>query len=174
MPPYWVGSAGGPLIVVPVAAVPDWEGSPVEFPDDDDPAGDYARACAVEGPAGVIDVGGATALVLDGDPSRTCYLPRHRAFLGLLAARTDEVLLAAAETVLADPDVDWDDCGTWETAGPAVLMDAAVRGEDLTPDLPDETVLTYATVPTDAGRWQVRAIYAEVGNTLLTLVRLVP
>ncbi|MEU1151370.1 Imm21 family immunity protein, partial [Streptomyces sp. NPDC005863] len=72
----WVESMGGPLIVVPVSALPSWggcTGSGLMAGDATDPD-DYDRACAVDDLAGVIliDENGMQALgrVLEvGDPS---------------------------------------------------------------------------------------------------------
>lgn len=82
---------GGPLAVVPVSALGAWSGctqtgtvvGDATAPDD------YDRACAVDGLAGVIDVGedGAQVLVLADEPATTCYVPERRAFLRWLAGR---------------------------------------------------------------------------------------
>jgi hypothetical protein len=42
----WVGSLGGPLMLVPESALLQWGGTPPTYPDDD---GDYGRGCAVDG-----------------------------------------------------------------------------------------------------------------------------
>lgn len=140
-------------------------------------ADDYDRACAVDDVAGVITVGenGAQTLVLADEPATSCYLPGRRAFLRWLAADSEVGLRAAAEAVLADPATDWEECGTWVSDGPAVLMDSAEAGADLGVEYPGGGMPSRAPVPLSAGRWRVRAIHtkADEGNRV-GLVQLVP
>lgn len=177
MPPPspWVGPGVGPLVVVPLDALPGWEGGPGEvLVDDEDLVGDFGRARAVaDALADVIDVGGVSVLVLGVEDVDTCYVPEHRAFVRRVSFQSDEEVLAVAEGVLADPDLRWDDCGTWETRGPAMLMDADLSGVDVVgfePDDPPE----WTPVPITAGRWRVRAVYADVGDCWLIVVQLRP
>ncbi|MEV0241595.1 Imm21 family immunity protein [Streptomyces sp. NPDC050674] len=172
----WVESMGGPLIVVPVSALAAWHGcteSGVMAGDATAPD-DYDRACEVEDLAGVITVGhsGAQALVLADEPATTCYLPRHRVFLRWLAARSEDALKAAAETVLADPATPWEECGTWVSEGPAVLMDSAEAGSDLGIEYPGGGMPAEAPVPLPAGRWRVRAVHTKVDQEWVGLVQL--
>lgn len=120
---------------------------------------DYDRACAVDDLAGVITVGenGAQALVPADEPATSCYLPERRAFLRWLAADSEAALKAAAEAVLADPATEWDECGTWVSDGPAVLMDSAEAGPELDIEYPGGGMPDQAPVPLPAGRWRVRA-----------------
>jgi hypothetical protein len=168
----WVESLGGPLVVVPEAALTDWVGG-TETDDEDD----YDRACAVETVAGVIPVGSAAAIVL-GLPGPTCWLPERSAFLHWLAADSDEEIVRAADSVLADPGTEWEDAGTWETAGPALLMDSALSGTEIidTSELgfPADMPPLSAPVSVDAGRWSVQACLAEGDETAFMLVRLSP
>ncbi|MFD0039055.1 Imm21 family immunity protein [Streptomyces anulatus] len=99
---------------------------------------DYDRACAVDGPAGVIAVGqnGAQALVLADEPATSCFLPEHRAFLRWLAADSEAGLKAAARAVLADPATEWEECGTWSSDEPVTLMDSAEAGSALDTEYP--------------------------------------
>ncbi|MCE7001784.1 immunity 21 family protein [Kibdelosporangium philippinense] len=162
-PTEWVESLGGPLIVVPVSALNSWTGSVGD---------DYDRACQVDGFAGAIPVGGAQGLVLADDPATTCYLPEYHAFLRWLAADSEADLVAAAEAALADPATEWEDCGTWETDGPAVLFDSAVSGADLASGWPAGGHPDQASVAIAAGRWQVRVLYREGESTWFELVHL--
>ncbi|MGW0908347.1 Imm21 family immunity protein [Streptomyces sp. NPDC002853] len=171
----WVKSMGGPLIVVPVSALPSWHGCTEtgEVLDDPGVADDYDRACAVDGYAEVIpvDSDGARALVLGDEPAVTCYLPEHNAFIRWLSADSDAELLTAAEQVMKAPGTEWEDCGVWETSGEAVLMDSAVAGSELTtsdPELPEQ-----APIDIPAGRWEVQAAHVKTEDAWVGVVRLV-
>ncbi|GAA1546558.1 immunity 21 family protein [Streptomyces albidochromogenes] len=178
--PVWVESMGGPLIVVPVSALASWGGGTAEsglMAGDATAPDDYERACAVDDLAGVIplDENGAQALVLADEPATSCYLPQHRAFLQWLAAESEAGLRAAADTVLADPATVWEECGTWASDGPAVLMDSAEAGPDLGIEYPDGGMPAEAPVPLPAGRWKVRATQTKVDEeNWVGLVQLLP
>ncbi|MET9896634.1 Imm21 family immunity protein [Streptomyces sp. NPDC006465] len=135
------GVDGGPLIVVPVSALTSWGGCTESglMAGDATAPDDYDRACTVDDLAGVIpiDENGAQALVLADEPATSCYLPQHRAFLRWLAAETEAGLSTAADAVLADPATVWEECGTWVSDGPAVLMDSAEAGSALGIEYPD-------------------------------------
>ncbi len=175
----WVTSMGGPLIVIPTSALAAWRGctqSGVMAGDGTAPD-DYDRACAVDGLAGVITVGenGTQALVLADEPATSCYLPEPRAFLRWLAADSEAGLRAAAEAVLADPATEWEQCGTWVSDGPAVLMDSAEAGSELDIAYPDGGMPDQAQVPLPAGRWKVRAAHAGAdGENWVGLIQLLP
>ena len=92
----------------------------------------------------------------------------------LLAVPVTE-LAAAADRVLADPATVWQDCGTWTTDGPAVLMDSANTGTELGTGYPDGRLPEQAPVPLPAGTWRVRAIHTKADElTWIGLVRLLP
>ncbi|MGW1641971.1 Imm21 family immunity protein [Streptomyces lavendulae] len=172
-------SMGGPLIVVPVSALASWGGcteSGVMAGDATAPD-DYDRACAVEDLAGVIPVGesGSQALVLADEPATSCYLPERRSFLRWLAADSEGGLRAAADAALADPATVWEECGTWVSDGPAVLMDSAEAGSDLGVEYPDGGMPAEATVVLPAGRWRIRATHTKVDQeNWVGLVQLLP
>ena len=177
--PGWVESMGGPLIVVPVSALAAWRGSTETgvMAGDATAPDDYDRACAVDDPAGVIAVGdgGAQALVLADEPATSCYLPEHRAFLRWLGADSEAGLKAAAEVVLADPASEWEECGTWVSDGPAVLMDSAEAGSALCVGYPRGGMPDQAPVPLPADRWRVRASHTKVDKqNRVGLVQLLP
>lgn len=170
---------GGPLIVVPVSGLVAWRGcteSGVMAGDATAPD-DYDRACAVDDLAGVIAVGenGAQALVLANEPATSCYLPERRAFLRWLAADSEAALRAAADAVLADPATPWEECGTWVSDGPAVLMDSAEAGSELGIEYRGGGLPSQASVPLPAGRWRVRATHTKVDEeNWVGLVQLLP
>jgi len=116
---------------------------------------DYDGACEVDGLAGVIAVEkGRRGLVLADEPARTCYLPQHR-FVRWLRASSDAGLIDAVQDLLNDPSVEWEECGTWETDGPAVLMDSATAGSDLDVPYPgDGTMPERALISTPPGHWR--------------------
>ncbi|MEU8414002.1 Imm21 family immunity protein [Amycolatopsis japonica] len=60
-----------------------------------------------------------------------------------LAADSDDELRTEAERILADPVTPWEDCGSWETDGPAILMDSVTAGADdrVTTRLPPRATL---------------------------------
>jgi hypothetical protein len=61
-----IASAGGPLILLPRAALPFWTGVAGD---------DYDRACGVDGRLGTLDVGDDQALVIGDEPDSTALLP---------------------------------------------------------------------------------------------------
>lgn len=170
---------GGPLIVIPVSALAAWRGCTETgvMAGDATAPDDYDRACALDDLAGVIPVGenGARAVVLADEPATSCYLSEHGTFLRWLTADSEAELKAAAEAGLADPATEWEECGTWVSDGPAVLMDSAVAGSDLNTEYPGGGMPAQAPVPLPAGRWRVRAtdIKADAGNRV-GLVQLLP
>ncbi|MFF1526444.1 Imm21 family immunity protein [Streptomyces sp. NPDC058284] len=170
---------GGPLIVIPLSALASWGGCTEHglMAGDATAPDDYDRACAVDGLAGVIpiDKNGAQVLVLADEPATSCYLPQHRAFLRWRAADSEAGLRAAADTVLADPATVWEQCGTWASDGPAVLMDSAEAGADLGIEYPDGGMPAEAPVLLPAGRWRVRATQTGVDEENgVGLVQLLP
>ncbi|MGV0101281.1 Imm21 family immunity protein [Streptomyces californicus] len=177
--PVWVESMGGPLIVVPVSSSAAWRGGTETgvMAGDATAPDDYDRACAVDGPAGVITVGedGAQALVLADEPATTCFLPEHRTFLRWLAADSETGLKTAAGAVLADPATAWEECGTWSSDGPAVLMDSAEAGSAPDTDRSGDAMPSRAPVALPAGRWRVRAAHTEADEeTGVGLIPLLP
>ncbi|MFI0516089.1 Imm21 family immunity protein [Streptomyces sp. WSLK1-5] len=177
--PIWVESMGGPLIVIPVSALAAWRGCTESgvMAGDATASDDYDRACAVDDLAGVITVGenGAQALVLADEPATSCYLPERRAFLRWLAADSEAGLKAAAEAALADPTTEWEECGTWVSDGPAVLMDSAEAGSELGIEYPGGGMPAQAPVPLPAGRWTVRATHTKADEeNWVGLVQILP
>ncbi len=174
--PIWVQSLGGPLVVVPVDALSAWGGAAAGR-DDSEHSDDYDRACAVDGWAGVLPIGDgpAQALVLGDEPATTCYLPDHRLFVRWIAADSEPELLAATAAHLVSPLTEWEECGVWETSGPALLMDSATPGAEVNAEYPNGGGLPeQAPVPITAGRWRTRAAYSKSEGVWANLVHLVP
>ncbi len=166
----WVESLGGPLIIVPVSALAHWKGSAEEA----DGLDDYDRACEVNALAAPLPVGEAQGLVLGDEPATTCYLPEHRAFLRWLAADSEADLLAEAERLLADPATPWEDCGIWETDGPAVLMDSVTAGAELGVEYPAGGTPEQAEVAIEEGCFTLRAVHTQGDSAWVGLVQLQP
>lgn len=168
----WVSSMGGPLVVVPVSVLREWQGCTPQgrIIGGGEVADDYDRACAVEELAGPVPVGAQRhqALVLGDEPAITCYLPEHRAFVRWLAAESEAALIEAALALLAGPATSWVDCGVWETDGPAMLFDSANAGHDLDSLGPEK-----AAVDLPPGTWTVQAVHTQVDDeTWVGVVRL--
>jgi hypothetical protein len=176
--PAWVGSMGGPLLVLPVSALSEWGGSTPAgmLAGTGDDVDDYDRACELDGLAGVIAVGekGRQGLVLADEAAPTCYLPEHQTFVRWLGAYSEADLIDAAKNLLDDPTVDWEECGTWETDGPAILMDSVTAGSELNGAYPDDgSMPEQARISTSPGRWRVRAVHARADEgTSVGLVQL--
>ncbi|MFD0035668.1 Imm21 family immunity protein [Streptomyces sp. NPDC055059] len=145
---------------------------------DGDDLDDYDRACEVEGLAGVIAVGneGFRGLVLADEPASSCYLPDHQAFVRWLGADCEADLIAAAQAVLADPTTAWEECGVWETDGPAVLMDSVTAGAGVGVEYSNDGGMpTQAPVPLWPGSRTVRAVHASpIEDTLVGVIQLLP
>ncbi|MFE6050966.1 Imm21 family immunity protein [Kitasatospora sp. NPDC056446] len=152
----WIDSEGGPLVLVPEAALGAWTGCA---------GADYDRACGTDGHLGLLDVGGAQALVLGEEPASTTYLPEQGLLLRWVAAESEEAVLAALPRALRLAA--WEPETVWEVAGgPVYLFDAGWTGAESAAE--GRLRLDLA-----AGRHRVRAAYVEPdGETSVMLVRL--
>ncbi|KRC62341.1 hypothetical protein ASE14_00365 [Agromyces sp. Root81] len=169
----WVGTGGGPLIAVPESVLGAWSGADDDLDDldgldelDDEEAGDYGRACAADGYAGVIDVGGASALVLGDDPAPTTFLAEHSLFVRRLAADREEAAVGAVGRAMEVAR--WEEATHWDVPGPVVLFDAAFSAEDL-------GSTSSLHIDLAAGRYRVESAHVKPDeDTWLLLVRLSP
>ncbi|SIN79221.1 Imm21 family immunity protein [Agromyces cerinus] len=167
----WVGTGGGPLIAVPESVLEAWTGAVDEDEDLDDDdveeeAGDYGRACAVTGYAGVIDVGGASVLVLGDDPAPTTFVAEHSLFLRRLAADSEGAAVGALARAMEVAR--WEEATPWEVSGPVVVFDSAYSAVDLG----STSSLRVDLAP---GRYRVDSASVEPDDdTWLLLVRLSP
>ncbi|WP_431904789.1 Imm21 family immunity protein [Nonomuraea sp. bgisy101] len=163
----WVRTAGGPLIVIPKSELNNWTGAE----DDDGPVetwGDYGRACAVEGYIGTVTVGAQQALVLGDEPAMTTYLPTERLFLRWAAAYSEaELVTAARQALVAEPDWDDDEDLKWEVREAVVLFDSAIPGAELQPD--DRIIIDL-----EPGEYRVRGTYIKDEDNWMILVQLQP
>ncbi|MFF3845797.1 Imm21 family immunity protein [Streptomyces sp. NPDC002328] len=155
----WIESGGGPLIVVPEAALSAWRGA------DGDDWEDYDRACEVDGRQGLVAVGPSSALVLGSEPASTTFLPDRDTFVRWIAADSEGRLLDSVDAALASAV--WEETTVWDVPGPVVLFDAACPGSAL-----DEADVLRITLP--PGRYTVRAAQVTpIPRTTLCLVQLI-
>ncbi|MFF3669427.1 Imm21 family immunity protein [Microtetraspora malaysiensis] len=119
---------------------------------------------------------GARGLVLADEPASNCYLPEHQAFVHWLGADCEADLIGAAQVVLADPTTVWEECGVWETDGPAVLMDSVTAGAELGVEFPNGGGMPeQAPVPLWPGSWMVRVVHASpIKDTSVGVIQLLP
>lgn len=143
----WVESGGGPLIAVPETVLPFWAGADSEELDTD-----YDRACEVDGYVGLLPVGDSAALVLGDEPACTAYLPEHATFVRWSAAHSEDELLAQVPAALETAV--WEHEVHWRVPGPVVLFDSAWPGGKAGHQ-------EHLRIPLDAGRYTVRAAYAQ-------------
>lgn len=156
----WVESLGGPLVVVPEAALGAWSGSA----GGDEGMDDYDRACDVEGLIGLVPVGTTDALVLGNEPASTAYLPDRNVFVRWSAADSEEAMFGSVDAALLAAS--WEPEIIWQVSGPAVLFDSAWSGGECHRQ-------DHVRVSLDAGRYGVRAAYVDPDpRTGLTLVQL--
>ncbi|MGW8437830.1 Imm21 family immunity protein [Nocardiopsis sp. NPDC055879] len=151
VPVEWIGTLGGPLIVIPCDLLESWNGSE---------DGDYERACKVESYAGVISVGGGEALVLGGTPDLTAYIPYHRSFVRWGAAESEEQLLGLLEIKDSELSEVWS--GYWFCQSKPWMLDAVWSGTEV-----DE----YIELPFCPGRYLVRVFIVE-GEASAAIVKM--
>ncbi len=121
--PVWVASEGGPLILMPQAALMAWCGcepardgrvitARSRWNGPDSPATDYDRACDVDGQVGILDVGGHTGLVLADQPLATTWVthPRGGALVRIVSAAIERKRLIERMprgAALDDDAIEW-------------------------------------------------------------------
>jgi hypothetical protein len=157
----WVTSAGGPLILIPQSVCHHWVGAPRTYPDDE---GDYGRACEVDGYVGLIDVGGAQALVLGDMPARTTFLPQHNVLVREIAGDEDDANLSALVADLL-PRVEWESGPTWTINEPVVLFYSVYEPTEIATE-------EHLRIDLQTGEYLIEAGYIEVPSEYLILVRL--
>ncbi|MEV6525470.1 Imm21 family immunity protein [Longispora sp. NPDC051575] len=162
MPPTWVTSLFGPLILVPESACADWPGAPDPYPDG---TGDHDRAGEVDEYVDVIDFHDAQVLVLGEEQFRTTYLPAHRTLVRLGAADSDVDLPALVGELL--PDAVWTSVVGWAITEPVVLFDSAYGGAELAGE-------EHLRIDLEPGDYVAEGAWVETRGACLILVRLTP
>jgi immunity protein 21 of polymorphic toxin system len=66
----WISSAGGPLVLLPLDSLADWQGNA----NGDGAPSDYDIACAAEGYTNALIVRNMSVLVLNDEPLQTAFL----------------------------------------------------------------------------------------------------
>jgi hypothetical protein len=182
-PIKWVGSGGGPLVVVPFEVAHHWRGDEATWP----PTGsletiwetvrkdsDYGRACGLQDYLGLLDVGPGHGLVLGDEPMPTTFLPTGEG--GLIArwmcAESEEDVLWAIRSVPED---------VWETTshrvhvgeGGLLLFDSAYPGDDLSGTCGDGANVPWLVVDLLQGAYEIdTSLYQPDDLTRLILHRL--
>ena|SRR5437868_2730474 len=124
----WIESAGGPLILIPRAALGQWGGASLQTPMVGD---DYERACAISDYVGKINLGNSVALVLGDTPDSTTVLETElgTALLRWRYADSEEQVLDSVRTKLKKAgtiqDLDYE-----VQESDHVLIDSAWSGTD--------------------------------------------
>ena len=127
----FVGTDGGPFVVIHERDLADWygvvdeDGELIDEPGD----ADYWRACEI-GYAGLVEgIRGVSVLAISGPIAHAFFRTGDGGFfIGWQGADTAAGCLGA---VLAQPEDVWEyDDFTWEVTGPALMMDANRDGRD--------------------------------------------
>jgi len=166
----WVSSNGGPLLLLPVAHLSEWQGIRSALATNAGGAGDassdYERACAVADYTAVIPVGRGYGLVLGDEPNDTTWVLLERG--GILARWVYAEGAEQAETALASitPDLAWDFAGSFQvTDSPVELFDSAESGS--------QALGERLRIDLAAGTYEIaRADYKPDAETWFQLVRL--
>lgn len=133
----WIGTYGGPMVVLHAATADAWDGAADDRLAGDDVAdwGDYRRACGVEGYHGIVEYGpsGAhRALVLGDEPLDSAFLAERRCIVRWCCADSEAQLLAMVEDQL--PTAPWESDLDWEVpSGGLVMIDAVCPIGDYAP-----------------------------------------
>jgi hypothetical protein len=161
----WIGTDGGPHVVLHAAAAREWGGVADHQSSDGevDTWGDYGLACGVEDFHGLIefDSGSAhRALVLGDEPLDSAFLPDQRCIVRWGCANSETHLLAMVDAQL--PIASWESALEWEVpAGGLVMIDAAYQIRDYDPDGCAERAPVRIDVP--PGLYRVQT--ARVSNS---------
>ena len=179
----WVGTGGGPLIVIPAEIAHHWRGDEAIWPPTGDLSliwetvrknSDYGRACNVDGYLGVLEVGPGMCLVLGDEPMQTTMLPTEGGCLIVrwMYAESEEDVLSAARSVPED---------LWEETphridvgiGGLLILDSAYPGDGRPTACGDGANVSWLNVALPPGTYTVdTADYHPDDLTRLILHRL--
>lgn len=146
----WVGTFGGPLIVVPAGIARRWRGANLFTRlAQDNPSirrwanppqvDDYARACAVEGYLGVLKVGRGTGMVLRGEGEPATFLTADGGGVFVQVSYSDLPEDGISDLVNESPEAIWEPTPyqLQVSRGGLLMFDSACAGDDL-PSEPGE------------------------------------
>ncbi len=156
----WLDTLGGPHILVPQSALPNWHGAPMDSSEDE---GDYGRACSVKSYIGLIQVGPDNALVMS-EPCLTTFLAERRALIRWVAANSEDDMVEAACEVMDAQSALGDEELTWTVGETLILFDSAFRHDEISPE-------EHLRIDLSPGRYQVRATYVKHPKAELILVQ---
>jgi hypothetical protein len=171
----WIGTEGGPHVVLHATTAREWGGVADDQPCDGDidTWGDYGLACGVEDFHGIVEFGSGTshrALVLGDEPLESAFLPEQRCIIRWWCANSEAQLLTMVEAQLAVAQ--WESALAWEIpAGGLVMIDAGYQIRDYAPDGCAGRPLVWIDLP--AGRYRVqtaRVSYSD-GSAVAVLHR---
>ncbi|WP_373926529.1 Imm21 family immunity protein [Paludisphaera borealis] len=178
----WVGTGGGPLIVIPAEFAPLWRGgeewSPPRGPaqrggDASRFRSDYDRACAVDDYLGSLNVGVGRALILGDEPMMTAFVPQPAGGL-LVRWMYGEDDGAVSRAVCAIP------VEVWKTTphqlpvgwGEILVFDSAYPGDALPVSIEGGTT-PWLRIALPQGNYHIdTAVYCPDESTSLVLHRL--
>ena len=170
-PIRWIGSGGGPLLLLPASLLPEWGGSNPSPHGRDVQTTDYDRSCGTRDYLGLITVGQGMGLVLGGEPFATTWWLVRGDKGGLIVRREygeDDLEERIDEVLMAVPD----DFGEklWLRlsipSSPLFLFDSAYPGGDV------GTRTTYREVQLAPGLYTLTSgFYRPDDSTSLLLHR---
>ena len=148
---------GGPHLLLPFSARGDWKGCTDES-DPLNPDTDYGRACLVEPPIGLVNVGAQKALVLAGNPLLTTWRgsPREgRLDLYVLEA-WDEIDLDLLVDSAASATQNTTDSGLrWVLKDGGISLMFAGEAPGKTNTVSDNTVYGEIPIPVSPGTYKI-------------------
>lgn len=166
---HYFACDGGPHLVLPVSARLLWRGVSDCY-DPLDPNTDYARACSVEPPAGLISVGTEQALVLAGSPPMSAWsgaTDQGDVFVHVFESWSNPDLDSLARSAMrAIPADNLADTGLRWTVGEGglILMFAG--------DIPGKSAYGEVPIPAPPGQYRVCTGNYEGDAGKLLIVRL--
>lgn len=139
---HYFACDGGPHLVLPASARAFWRGVGANY-DPLDPNTDYARACGVEPPTGLIPVGTEQALVLAGSPPMSAWsgVPEQGSiclhiFRSWSNPNLDSLASAAVEALPADKLTDTGLRWTVRERGLVLMFAGDIPGKSAYGELP--------------------------------------